>query len=227
MYRPSRNRFLFGFAFRQALTKNWSLIKHKVKLNFRRPDVQIIFTPSTFIHDGAQSSTHATRGYRNFPFSRSLNTPGFVGVAPKESRELSGITLDMQDLADPFQVTRSRARKVLCAALSTPKFPHRPPTLTLEQTEAACQLIRNAASTGNFVTSRQLLNSIETEFRKTLTYGWAKSFFRQSAHNVKQVVVSPQELPRLQIPRRYLNEYIILIQQYVPLVPAELIFEPR
>jgi hypothetical protein len=34
----------------------------------------------------------------------------------------------------------------------------------------------------------------------------------------------PQEQLRLGIPREYLNDYISLIKEYVPLVPAELIF---
>jgi hypothetical protein len=34
----------------------------------------------------------------------------------------------------------------------------------------------------------------------------------------------PQEQLRLGIPREYLNDYISLIKKYVPLVPAELIF---
>jgi hypothetical protein len=35
----------------------------------------------------------------------------------------------------------------------------------------------------------------------------------------------PQEQLRLRIPRDYLNDYISLIKEYVPLVPAELIFD--
>jgi hypothetical protein len=87
-----------------------------------------------------------------------------------------GIPFDTQDFAELFQVTRSRGRRVLYKARVTPELPHRPPTLTLEQEEAACQLIWNATSTGNFVAYRELLNFIETEFRKILTSGWVKSF---------------------------------------------------
>jgi hypothetical protein len=37
------------------------------------------------------------------------------------------------------------------------------------------------------------------------------------------VIVALGELPRLQVPRHYLNQYIELITMYVPVVPAELI----
>jgi hypothetical protein len=114
--------------------------------------------------------------------------------------------------------------QVLYEARLTPTLPDCPPTLTLEQEEATCQLIRKAASTGNLVTQRKLLNFIEIEFRKILTYGWVKSFLHRKVQDVKQVWGSPQELPRLQIPQQYLNEYITLIQEYVPLVPAEFVF---
>jgi hypothetical protein len=63
-----------------------------------------------------------------------------------------GITLDTQELADIFQVTRSPAHKVLYKERFALKLPHRPTTLKLEQEDVACQWIRNAASTGNFGT---------------------------------------------------------------------------
>jgi hypothetical protein len=42
---------------------------------------------------------------------------------------------------------------------------------------------------------------------------------------VKHAIVSPQELTRLQILRRYLQGYIELLRVYVPLVSSELIFD--
>jgi hypothetical protein len=35
--------------------------------------------------------------------------------------------------------------------------------------------------------------------------------------------VSPQEQTRLQVPRAFLDQYIALIQEWLPLAPAELI----
>jgi hypothetical protein len=42
---------------------------------------------------------------------------------------------------------------------------------------------------------------------------------------VIRTTVVPQEQLRLGIPCEYLNDYISLIKEYVPLVPAELIFD--
>jgi hypothetical protein len=66
----------------------------------------------------------------------------------------SGITFETQELAGLFQETRSSADRVLYKARSTPKLPHRPMNLTLEQEDTACQLIRNGASIGPFLTSK-------------------------------------------------------------------------
>jgi hypothetical protein len=41
---------------------------------------------------------------------------------------------------------------------------------------------------------------------------------------VNCAIVSPQELPRLQTLRRYLQGYIDLLRAYVPLIPSQLIF---
>jgi hypothetical protein len=43
------------------------------------------------------------------------------------------------------------------------------------------------------------------KIQKTLTYEWLYSFLSRNSQDVKRPIVSPQELPRLQIPRRYLQ----------------------
>jgi hypothetical protein len=35
--------------------------------------------------------------------------------------------------------------------------------------------------------------------------------------------LAPQENPRLQVPKQFLDDYVKLIKEYVPLVPTELI----
>jgi hypothetical protein len=41
---------------------------------------------------------------------------------------------------------------------------------------------------------------------------------------VKKTIVAPGELPRLQVPRQYLNQYIGIIKNWVSLIPAELAY---
>jgi hypothetical protein len=97
-------------------------------------------------------------------------------------------------------------------------------TLTSEQEEILCERVREGCRSGNFVTQRELLNVIEEQFHRALTYRWVDAFLARHSAEIARVVVSPQEMPRLQTPRRYLEGYINLIKNYVPLVPSELIF---
>jgi hypothetical protein len=135
-----------------------------------------------------------------------------------------GKPLNSGHLADVFDLTRDRVRRVLAKWKNTRGAAHRPMSLTIEQEQIVCAFIRDGSDTGNYVTQRQLLNYIEENFQKTLTYGWVESFLSRHAEEVKSADVSPRELPRLQTPRRYLQGFIDLLRMYVPLVPSELIF---
>jgi hypothetical protein len=74
------------------------------------------------------------------------------------------------------------------------------------------------------VTQREILSFVEEHFQKTVTYGWLESFLERWEGIVIRMTVVPQEQLSLRIPREYVNDYISLIKEYVPIVPAELIF---
>jgi hypothetical protein len=74
------------------------------------------------------------------------------------------------------------------------------------------------------VTQREILSFVEEHFPKTVVYGWLTSFLERWEGIVIRTTVVPQEQLRLWIPREYLNDYLSLSKEYVPLVPAELIF---
>jgi hypothetical protein len=57
-----------------------------------------------------------------------------------------------------------------------------------------------------------------------LTYGWVTTFLVRHGDRVCRAIVSPQEKPRLEIPRTFLDRYLALIQEYVSLVLTELMF---
>jgi hypothetical protein len=135
-----------------------------------------------------------------------------------------GVMLDTACLADLFQLTCSRVRTIRAKAQRKQKPPHRPLALSNEQESELCQMIRDKALTGSYVTKRELLNYAETNFRATLTYGWIHCFLQRRAGDVRKAIVAPGELPRLQVPRLYLNQYIDIIKNWIPLVPAELIY---
>jgi hypothetical protein len=66
-------------------------------------------------------------------------------------------------------------------------------------------MIREKAITGNYVTRRELLNCVEANFHASLTYGWIRCFPERRADFVKKTIMAQGELPRLQVPRQYLN----------------------
>lgn len=135
-----------------------------------------------------------------------------------------GISLDNRTLADIFQLTPPRVHQIRCKAALKPKVDHRPLTLTSDQEEAIDLFISGEASRGNFVTQRMVLRFVEENFGKSLTYGWIEGFLSRRTSQIEKMTIAPQELTRMQIPRSYLDRYIALIKTYVPLVPAELIF---
>jgi hypothetical protein len=135
-----------------------------------------------------------------------------------------GIRLPSTTIADVFGLTASRVRTICIKAKKPEKPPYRPLTLSVDKEGAVCRMILEGARTGNYVTQRQVLRFVETEFHKVMTYGWLDGFLKRHARDVRRVVVEPQELPRRQIPRVYLERYLDLIKIWVPLVPAELIF---
>jgi transposase len=97
-----------------------------------------------------------------------------------------GITLDAAHLADVFELARGLVRTVRSKARARRKAPYRPRMLTEDQEQTACEFIRNGGRNGNFTEQRDLLNFVETHFRKTLTHGWMRSFFRRDGGEIKK-----------------------------------------
>lgn len=135
-----------------------------------------------------------------------------------------GIGLSNQTLARVFEISSHQVSVVRSRGAKPDKPAHRPLSLNPQQEELILQFIEQGFSSGQYVTQRELLSFVENNFRKTLTYGWLASFLERWADHIARVVVSPQEQLRLQVPRQFLDQYIAMIKAYVPLVPAELIF---
>jgi hypothetical protein len=134
------------------------------------------------------------------------------------------VTLSAAIVAQVFGIEPSQVWKVRSKAKNRTKPPHRPPTLEPEQEEEIFALIETGYHSGNFVTQRDVLNFSEESFAKCLIYGWMNSFLSRHASRICRTIISPQEQTRLEIPRDFLDRYLALIKEWVPLVPAELIF---
>jgi hypothetical protein len=123
-----------------------------------------------------------------------------------------------------FGIEPSHVRKIRSKAEKKSKPPYRPAALNEDQTAAAVVFIGNGHRTRNYVTQRVVLSLIETIFQKCLGYQWMASFLKKHVNLICRSVVRPQENVRLEVPHEYLDQYIRLIKEYVPLVPTGLLF---
>jgi hypothetical protein len=85
--------------------------------------------------------------------------------------------------------------------------------------------VREGQGSGNYVTQRGVLNFIEVQFGKHLSCHWFDYFLHRHADAVCKMSLAPQENPRLQVPRQFLDDDIKLIKEYMPLIPNEFIFK--
>jgi hypothetical protein len=135
-----------------------------------------------------------------------------------------GITLPADVLGRAFGIEASHVRKLRSKAGKTPKPPYRPPALDQDQIAAVVAFIESGHRTHNYVTQRDVLRFIETNHQKCLTYPWMSNFLRVHGDLICQSIIRPRENVRLEVPQEYLDHYIKLMKDYVPLVPTELLF---
>jgi integrase len=132
--------------------------------------------------------------------------------------------LTSEVLGHEFGIEPSHVRKIRSKAEKKPKPPYRPAALNEDQTAAVVAFIENGHRTRNYVTQRDVLGFIETNFQKCLRYQCMASFLKKHANLIGRSAIRPQENVRLKVPHEYLDQYIRLIKEYVPLVPTELLF---
>jgi hypothetical protein len=81
-----------------------------------------------------------------------------------------GITLTAAALGAAFMIEGSHLRKIRSKAQNKPKAAHHPTTLTEDEESAVIRLIRDGHRFVNYVTQRDVLNFVESQFQKCLTY---------------------------------------------------------
>jgi hypothetical protein len=132
-------------------------------------------------------------------------------------RDHCGITANNAFLSLSFGISLGNVAKILCKARKQPRAPGRPLSLTLEQEATVISYIRETSRARNFIIRGTLLRFIEENMGKTVTHSWIRSFLSRHGDEVALRVAKPQENPRLQIPRSYLNKYIALVQELIQL----------
>jgi hypothetical protein len=85
-------------------------------------------------------------------------------------------------------------------------------------------LINTGYHQGNFTAHSNILNFVASEFGKCLTASWRHSFLARNESRIYSTTVSPEEYTRLHVPQIFLDQYMALTKEWIPLAPAELIF---
>jgi hypothetical protein len=79
-------------------------------------------------------------------------------------------------------IETSHVKKMRSKAEKNPKSPYRPAALNEDQTAAVVAFIANGHRTRNYVTQRDVLSFIETNFQKCLSYQCMASFLKKHAN---------------------------------------------
>jgi hypothetical protein len=129
------------------------------------------------------------------------------------------LSINNKALARVFEISEGNVRKIRCLARQrdddTTGRPGRPPLMTDDQEAAMVEGLIARASQRIFLTTGELLNEVEQMFGKLLTYGWVNRFLTRHRDQLEAGTVDPQEDPRLEIPRVFLNQYLDLMSEQI------------
>jgi hypothetical protein len=104
--------------------------------------------------------------------SRDQQVAFVRGLAKNECHQ----TLTSDVIRHAFGIEASQVWKLCSKADKKPKPPDRPPALDEDQTAGVLAFIRNGYGTHSYVTQKDILSFIESNYRKCLTYEWMASF---------------------------------------------------
>jgi hypothetical protein len=124
-----------------------------------------------------------------------------------------------------YGIKASHVRKILSKYKENPQpILGRPFSLTKEQENAVIQEIVNRTRNEIYFTQAELGRWVAETVAVSVSGGWVRSFLRRNADRLCTKVLDPKESPRLQVPRKWLTQYIELIKKIVPLIALDLLF---
>jgi hypothetical protein len=115
------------------------------------------------------------------------------------------IRFGTSDIAKIFSIQRHHVSSIRHKAHLKKRPPHRPPTLDSHQEENVVHFIQDGFDSGNYVTQSEILNYVEQNFGKILTYGGLRIVLDRHRSQVTRAIVCPQEHVRLQVPCCWLD----------------------
>jgi hypothetical protein len=138
------------------------------------------------------------------------------------------VSVNDKVLADIYAISLGNVRKIRCNARRRELNPShrtgRPAALSEDQEVEIVQNLLRRASEGLFMKKSELLDEIERVYGKVLTFGWIHRFVTRHQDEIATGTVYPQEDPRLQIPRHFLDDYLALLREHVAGLNPHLVY---
>jgi transposase len=129
------------------------------------------------------------------------------------------VSINSKKLAEIYQISEGHVRRIRCAARKKeekkPQPVGRPRKLSEDQEKEILDWILDLGSSLRYPTKREVLDEIENRYGKALSYGWLHDFLGRYREEVACTKVFPQEDPRLEVPRAFLEQYLALIHEHV------------
>jgi hypothetical protein len=135
-----------------------------------------------------------------------------------------GRILSNGDLCRGFNAASATVSEALRRGFARPKERGRPPSLDDDKEKAILQWIEKNADQSRPVTRTDILHYVHGRLNEMVTRGWVDNFLTRRKIELFETLSSPQENPRLQVPREYLDTTIRCIQDHVTGAQAELVF---
>ena len=123
-----------------------------------------------------------------------------------------------------FNVRESNIRKILCKARNKNKKIGWPLSFTEDQEQNIINKIFSKKTTFGFLNPNQVMSYTEENTGKTVTRGWLNSFLYRHWDIVFCKEIDQQDILRLWVPRRYLTEYLDLVENIIKIAPSALIY---
>jgi hypothetical protein len=135
-----------------------------------------------------------------------------------------GQELSLRQLSRAFECDAGRVKAALKNGFSDPETRGRHSALDDASEREIVDWIQKQAEKFNPVTRTDLLHYCQEKFSSPVSRGWVNSFISRHLDELSEVKSTPQENPRLEVPRVFLDETIRCLQDYVHGMKAELVF---
>lgn len=133
-------------------------------------------------------------------------------------------SVNNKTLSIVFHIRESNVRRILCKAKEAKNKIGRPLFFTDLQEQMIIDQIVSKRNTFDFMTPNQILTFTEEKTGKSVTRGFLNSFVYRHRDVILSIEIDPQDATRLTVPRKYLMEFLDLVEKLILIVPAALTY---